>query len=490
MFEKVQRNLIWWNAVVVLSVMIVVVLAMYFSVSNSIEQEVNRDLTDTTNRILQATKFVPLAATTSSQIVPTPPPPPTSKAVMSSKEKDKEEKDHEEQEHAALTGRLETQRDLRVDLSNTFYFLLDSKGVILQNSRQITSTGLPDLTTLNQVVSGETLRRELKLENGSEVELYSVPVKLENGQVVGMLQVGKDLTTHQKQLQDVILTTGVVSLGGLILTMVAAFLLTKHSLVPIKMAMERQREFIADASHELRTPLTLIRANAEVALRSKSQTIAQNEDLLDDICQEADHLGLLVTDLLTLAQADMGKVESKPEPLELNKMAQEAVRQLAPLAKAKQLSLRFETHSTTSRSDSAHSQPTSGSEIWLMADRLRIRQLLLILLDNAIKYTNTGEVTLLVGEKHGAAPGRSAEALIQVSDTGIGIPQDKLKEVFERFFRVDKARTRSEGGFGLGLSIAKWIVEIHNGNIKVTSEVGQGTTFTVALPNLIDQKSL
>jgi signal transduction histidine kinase len=477
MFEKVQRNLIWWNVVVVLSVMAVIVLAMYFSISNSIEQEVSRDLTDSASRILQATRFVPDAPVATPTPVPKAVPTPAPTRKPSTSEKDKEDKEDDEK-RPALNGRLETRRDLRVELSGTFYFLLDLNGGVLQNSRQITSTGLPDLTVLKQVANGETVTREFRMEDGTLVETYSVPVRIENGQVVGMIQVGKDLSAHQKQLQDVLIVTGIVSLVGLILTLVAAFLLTRHSLIPIRTAMERQRGFIADASHELRTPLTLIRANAEVALRNKKQTIDQNADLLEDICEETEHLGLLVTDLLTLAQADMNKLEYKPEPLELNRMSQDVVRQLTPLADAKHLNLKLSLEGNQSSSQIT-SEVTSQAEIWLKADRLRLRQLLLILLDNAIKYTNEGEVRLSVSVSQNHGP---TSAVIKVSDSGIGIPQDKLKHIFERFYRVDKARTRSAGGFGLGLSIASMIVTAHKGTIEVDSEIGRGTTFTVTLP--------
>jgi signal transduction histidine kinase len=150
---------------------------------------------------------------------------------------------------------------------------------------------------------------------------------------------------------------------------------------------------------------------------------------------------------------------------------------LTPLAEAKNLNLRLslEDHSSSQPNNEGRNQ----TEILIKADRLRLRQLLLILIDNAIKYTNEGEVRLSVSvsPKHGPA-----SAVIQISDSGIGIPQDKLKYIFERFYRVDKARTRNAGGFGLGLSIASMIVTAHKGTIEVDSEIGRGTTFTVTLP--------
>jgi signal transduction histidine kinase len=141
---------------------------------------------------------------------------------------------------------------------------------------------------------------------------------------------------------------------------------------------------------------------------------------------------------------------------------------MQPLADARNLELEFDSG--------------DKSEIWVMGESVRLRQLLLILLDNAIKYTPSGRVDLSV------TLDKSHHAIIKVTDTGVGIPEDKVDKIFERFYRVDKSRTRREGGFGLGLSIARWIVQIHNGSIQATSKVGQGTVFSVSLPTRMPHK--
>jgi signal transduction histidine kinase len=445
MVERARRNLIVWNIGVGLSLVAVIVLAMYFSISSGIEKEITGDLTTTADLILQN------PALTSS---------PPSSPSENSRGGDNDNQGRSQKED----NEGDNDRNTRLALSDTFYFLLDAKGTVLANSRNINYPGLPDLTGLSRAQAGESFFTDLTLANGLPLRLYTVPVRQSDGKISGILQVGKDLSTHREQLQGVVFTTGVVSGVGLALALVAALFLTRRSLIPVRQAMERQREFVADASHELRTPITLIRANAEVILRHKHQTVAQNTELLQDICQESDYLTRLVSDLLTLARADMDKLEAKLEPLELRHLAAEVTREMRPLAETKNLKLEFE--------DSA-----SGlAELWINGEALRLKQLLVILLDNAIKYTPSGRVSLQLER------GRNQTVIIKVSDTGIGIAPDKLERIFERFYRVDKARSRSEGGFGLGLAIASWIVHLHKGTLQVNSHLGQGTTFTVTLP--------
>jgi signal transduction histidine kinase len=454
MFEKARRTLVWWNIGVTVSLIAAIILAMYIAISNNLEQEINRDLTADAAAIIRSTRFVPTAQSgvPVSTILPT---------TTKQDDDDKDSKDDDKHEE----GKLETSKNIQASLSAPFFFLVDEKGVVLENPAQINTPGLPDLTVLKQVLKGQAFYQDVKLADNSNIRLYSVPVALESGKIAGMVQVGKNLASYQNQLNNVLIITGLAAFVGLILAVAAAIFLTRHALIPLRLSMERQREFVADASHELRTPLSLIKANAEVALRDKKKTIDQSSEYLEDICLETDFLTRLVADLLTLAQSDMGKQVLKPEPVEMQRLAQEVVRNMQPLATAKKVELLFE-------------ETGYKGEIWLHGDPQRLRQLLIILLDNAIKYTSQGEIRLSLH------PGHGRTMLLKVSDTGIGIPQDKLDRIFERFFRVDKARTRREGGFGLGLSIAQWIVQAHGGTLKASSEEGKGSTFTVTLPVL------
>lgn len=218
-----------------------------------------------------------------------------------------------------------------------------------------------------------------------------------------------------------------------------------------------QQRFIADISHELRTPLTTIRGNLDLLRRmgrSQDQATAAS---LDAIQSETERMSRLVADLLLLAQADAG-VALKREPVQLDSLLLEIYRQTRVIAEG--------LHVTLGHEDQAV----------VLGDSDRLRQLFLNLMDNAVKYTpRGGRVTLSWQRADGWVR-------VDVSDTGVGIPAEDLPHIFDRFYRVDKARSREQGGTGLGLSIAQWIAHAHGGRIEVESQVGRGTTFTVWLP--------
>jgi two-component system OmpR family sensor kinase len=214
-----------------------------------------------------------------------------------------------------------------------------------------------------------------------------------------------------------------------------------------------QQRFIADVSHELRTPLTTIRGNVDLLRRLNR--VDQNS--LRAIEHEADRMARLVADLLLLAQADAG-VKLEKEPVELDTLLLEVYRQACLLANEVAVTLGHEDQAV------------------VLGDADRLKQLLLNLVENALKYTPPGgEVTLSLHRENGWVR-------VAVADTGIGIPAEDLPHIFERFYRVDKARSREKGGTGLGLSIAQWIAHVHEGRIEVESEVGRGSTFTIWLP--------
>lgn len=224
-------------------------------------------------------------------------------------------------------------------------------------------------------------------------------------------------------------------------------------------SFEGMRAFMADASHELRTPLSIIRGEADVAL-SQDRDSADYKAALAIIQDEAKRLSRLVDDMLELARADAGQRPLRVEAFYLNDLVDECCRAAQVLAAQKGLSLQAEP----------------APDISFRGDEDILRRMLLNLLDNAIKYTPAGgSVTVSLKQESGFIK-------ISVSDTGIGIPAEVAPQVFERFYRISKARSRADGGSGLGLSIAKWAVEAHKGSISVRSRPGQGSTFTVILP--------
>jgi heavy metal sensor kinase len=219
------------------------------------------------------------------------------------------------------------------------------------------------------------------------------------------------------------------------------------------------RRFTADASHELRTPLTVLRSEIEVAL-SKPQSPAEQQELLGSVLEEVSRMSRLTDQLLALSRRDAGVEQFEPRPVDLAALAADVVEAMRPLAESRGVQLSLDR----------------PAPVLVLGDEGRLRQVVINLLDNALKYTPEG------GRVEVGALTKGGNALMTVRDTGIGIPAEHLPHVFERFYRVDKARSREQGGTGLGLSISKSIVTAHGGGIELTSAPGEGTTCVVALP--------
>ncbi|HEY7547548.1 MAG TPA: ATP-binding protein, partial [Blastocatellia bacterium] len=224
-------------------------------------------------------------------------------------------------------------------------------------------------------------------------------------------------------------------------------------------SFDRLLTFMADASHELRTPLAVIRGEADVAL-SQDRDSDEYKEALTVIQDEAARLSHIVNDMLSLARADAGQSPLNREEFYLNDLVDECCKSARILASSKGITIRS----------------TPSTDMAFRGDQEMLRRLMMNLLDNAIKYTPLG------GSVEVRVKQRPGEAEIEVSDTGIGIETEAAARVFERFYRADKARSRAEGGSGLGLSIAKWAAEAHGGSIHLTSQPGRGSTFTVRLP--------
>jgi len=225
-------------------------------------------------------------------------------------------------------------------------------------------------------------------------------------------------------------------------------------------AFERLRRFTADASHELRTPLTAMRSVGEVALRNTNDASAYR-DVIGSMLEEVDRLTRLVESLLTLTRADSGKIQLAPETLELGALAGNVIDQLRVLADEKQQELMLR----------------APSQVHARGDPALMRQALMNLIHNAIKYTpNGGAISVETKVKN------SGQAVIEVRDSGPGIPAAHQDRIFDRFYRVDVSRSREDGGVGLGLAIARWAIEANGGHIEVASDGTRGSVFRVLLP--------
>jgi heavy metal sensor kinase len=236
-------------------------------------------------------------------------------------------------------------------------------------------------------------------------------------------------------------------------------------------SFDQIKQFTSDASHELKTPLTVLKGEMEVALR-KERSPQDYEQVLRSNLEEINRMSRIVEDLLFLSKTDTGEIRLQKEEINLTEIVRDVVAQLSLLAEMKGLRLITTNH---------------HEEIHVLADGLCMRQLLLNLIYNGIKYTEPGGSIQVALENTppatSASPGEQGSSVkIIVSDSGIGISKEDQEKIFDRFYRADKARSRDQGGSGLGLSICKWIVQAHRGHISVDSDLGKGSVFTVTLP--------
>ncbi len=252
----------------------------------------------------------------------------------------------------------------------------------------------------------------------------------------------------------------IVNGGILVVSGGLAYFLAGKTLKPIKDMVDEQNQFISDASHELKTPLTSLKSAMEVHLRDKNLTLADAKNLIKENIEEVNKLQSLSEGLLRLASYQKPNSQVRFETVSLASIIEKSIQRVKPQAIKKKIAIK-----------------NKSLNFDLEADRYALTDLLVILLDNAVKYSQKGRpVTISSKKKDGAI-------LITVSDRGAGIREKDLPHIFNRFWRADSARSKDEtSGFGLGLSIAKKIVESHRGEITVESKLGKGSTFTVRLP--------
>ena len=217
-------------------------------------------------------------------------------------------------------------------------------------------------------------------------------------------------------------------------------------------------EFVSNASHELKTPLATMKLLSESILYDANPDPALMKEFFGDVSHEVDRLSRVITDLLRLVKFDERDVPLHPEPVRFDRIVCEAAQRLKPMAEKKGVELKCSVQEET-----------------VQGEANRLDQVVTNLVENAIKYTDKGHIAVSLTQDGGFA-------LLKVADTGIGVPEDAIPHLFERFYRVDKARSRETGGTGLGLAIVDQIVSLHGGDIRVESELGKGSTFYVRIP--------
>ena len=393
-----------------------------------------------------------------------------------------------------------------------FIQVLDESGRIGQKSDNLKNVQLPiSLNALRSASNGRMTFETSRSFGNTPLRIVTLPV-IEGSHISRIVQVASSLEDVEDALHNLFIILLITvpsalvlaSLGGQFLANKAlkpvdditqtAHLITSQNLnqriKPLKVRDEISRlietfnemisrldksfqqikQFSSDASHELKTPLTILRGEVEVALR-KERAVQEYEQILRSNLEEINRMSTIVEDLLLLSKTDIEEVPLHRGPVHLTEILHDVVGQVDILARAKQIQLQ------TLNSD---------GDITVLGDALRLRELLLNLIENGIKYTpEKGSVSISLEKEvtPDRAPAEPAGFVkIIVSDTGIGIDKKDQERIFDRFYRVDKARSREQGGSGLGLSISKWIVEAHQGEILVESELGKGSTFTVKLP--------
>jgi signal transduction histidine kinase len=348
------------------------------------------------------------------------------------------------------------------DPGGYFYAISDTDGQILKGSTYLDTQALASSTTLVKAMDNGDTFADTKSSKGEPQRIYAFAVTV-NG-TPGVVQIGRSTEPEEAALSQLRIVLLAVLAVSIVPAVGGGYLLSGRALRPIKTAMDSQRSFIADASHELRTPVAVVRTNAELLKRHigphTGHTAASDQVALDDILSESDRLGRMVDQMLTLAEADVGQRTVLTAEVSLNELVDQVTRSMRSLAEAREISLNTQLN----------------EDISLSGDPSRLREVLTVLLDNAVKYTDAGgRVDVSVRKEH-------RKAIITVSDNGPGIPSEALPHVFDRFYRVDKARSRDSGGTGLGLAIARHIVDAHGGTIDVESKIREGTVVTVELP--------
>ena len=328
---------------------------------------------------------------------------------------------------------------------------------ILDSSPSSSSFDLPfEGPARRAAQEGQTIAETVDGPEGEMLRVVSVPVTGRGG-YEAVIQSAQPRRVVWEAVGDLVLILIPVGLGGLLLAGVGGLYMSRRAMEPVRESFQRQRTFIADASHELKTPLALLRINAEVMKRNP--TDPENQEIIEDQLSEIDRMDTLLSDLLILARLDAGRLDVENKPFDLATVAADTAGRFLKRASEEGVRLEVEV----------------PDELPVRGDPGRTGQILAALLDNAVRYTpNGGNVTV---------SGRFLDerAEVSVEDTGPGIPPKHLPRIFDRFYRVEEARTRKGGGTGLGLSIARDLARAQGGELIAGSSKG-GANFTLRLP--------
>ncbi|EPD88401.1 sensor histidine kinase [Paenibacillus sp. HGH0039] len=354
-----------------------------------------------------------------------------------------------------------------------FFYVLDGRGKVLAGSEAFPQNGSANLEKIGR---WQPHRDEFRLEwipasddrhdarkSRERDRLLFVgarPLMADDGRS-GAIYAAKDVTFYFEVSKNLLLVFLIILVLFIIVAMRLSYSMSKKAMIPIQQAYRQQQQFLADASHELRTPLSIMNTSLDVIeLENGEDFTSYTQEVVSDMKEEVGRMSRMVQHLLLLARSDSGSVEFEMVSSDLVPKVRQWMLAFEAVAHQKQIELKAEL----------------PERLTVTGDVERVKQLVYILLDNAIKYTpENGTVDVAMGS-------HSKHWYLSVRDTGVGIPEEEHQRIFDRFYRAEKHRSREEGSAGLGLSIAKWIAESHRGSIEVESTAGGGSTFVVKFP--------
>lgn len=356
-----------------------------------------------------------------------------------------------------------------------YYYILDNRGNVIADQEAFPQDSKMNMEKMNH---WQPRRADFRLEWQSSTyrthdgmkrmgrdRLLLVgarPTIMDNGKAV-TIYAAKDVTFYVEVFRNLLLVFLIILVIFVLASRWLSNSMSRKAMIPIQGAFRQQQQFLADASHELRTPLTIMNTSLDVIeMENGEELTPYTREVMTDMKEEVSRMSRMVQNLLLLARSDSGSVEFDMTNFDLVPRIRQWMIAFEALAQQKQITMTSQL----------------PEQMIVVGDAERIKQVVYILLDNALKYTpeqGTVEIVLDDNAKYWR---------ISLRDSGIGIAKEELRSIFDRFYRVEKHRSREEGSAGLGLSIAKWIVEVHQGTIAVDSALGAGSNFQVILPKM------
>ncbi|MEM8612091.1 MAG: HAMP domain-containing sensor histidine kinase [Cyanobacteria bacterium P01_H01_bin.105] len=440
MFQTTRRRLALWYTTVTAILLLIFASGVYFYVRNTLVERVD----DTLNHVVEVVQrslVIEAAAPSTGRVL-------TAAGVKGQAPLQVNVDD-------SFRDNAQTLEDDHIDIE-----WFDPNGQ-LQWSTLSVPMGLP----LQVNTAGETVHINHRQDSDQVLRQISRRVQI-NNQVLGYLRVSHPWFEVSKPSRQLVVDLSIWSGLAIVATGTIGWLLSGLAMAPMRQSYQQLKQFTADASHELRNPIAVIQTNVQVALADPEPDVEFQHSQLQVVERLTRRLGRLVDNLLFLARQDGGLIPMQWEELDLHQLLSEVIEEQTLVAQSQGLDLLYQT-------DTLSDSPR------LSGDRDQLVRLFTNLISNAIQYTPKGRITVAL---HGPHPGLSAYQ-VTVQDTGIGIAKELQPQVFDRFYRVDQARSRREGtGSGLGLAIAKAIVTNHQGQLQLESHIDQGTTVVATLP--------